>query len=72
MSKPTSLTKAEIADIQMRLRKGWVVRAFEYEPLIAMAIELIETREGANAAPATPALSYNSGYQVRGNGMPTP
>ena len=39
MSKPIALTEADLAEIEMRLAKGWVIRRDQVESLIAMARE---------------------------------
>lgn len=65
MSKPVALTDAEIADIELRLKKGWVVRAFEYEPLLAMARE----RNRLMAAQAATTEQPNHGLVTWGTGV---
>lgn len=39
MSKPTALSEPELAEIETRLAKGWVIRRDQIEALIAMARE---------------------------------
>lgn len=37
--KPAALSDIDLADLQMRLARGWVVRRDQIESLIAMALE---------------------------------
>ncbi len=46
-----------LADIQMRIAKGWVIRRDEMAMLLKMAQELVSVREGGKPAdPATQQL----------------
>lgn len=55
MDKPTALTNAELDDLALRVKKGWVVRYDQMRALIAMARErndLVAAQATAAAAPS--------------------